>query len=337
MLTPRQQQILTLIVQLYGELEEPIGSKTLLKESPLDVSSATVRNEMKILEDQGYLVKAHTSSGRIPSFEGYHLYVNHLISDKQPTNLLEQDSEAFNSLFRERLSDPIQLAQMAANILVELTGYAAVVLNRTGEKHYIKEFRLVYLNDYSVIATLLTDQGHVESQLFNLNYQIPKDAINQVSELINSELNELSLEAASQKLKLTIPMLTQRIVGYQLNFSSLIDKTSHTLQSQRYYVVGKNNLLDLVDQTSGPNLKELFNLLDGSPKMLQLLESRQDGVEVLFDQEILNNQLNRLSLVTGTYKANELSITVGLLGPTTMPFDRIIAIVEKMIDELSRI
>lgn len=335
MLTPRQQQILSLIVQLYGELEEPIGSKTLLKESLLKVSSATVRNEMKTLEDQGYLLKTHTSSGRIPSFKGYRLYINHLITEKQPVNLLEQDSEAFNMLFRERSSNPIQLAQMAANILVELTGYAAVVLNRTAVKHYIDEFRLVYLNDNSVIATLLTDQGHVESQLFNLNFSTTKEAISQVSDLVNSELNELSLEAASQKLKLTIPLLTQRLIGYQLNFSSLIDKTNHTLQGHRYYVIGKNNIFDLVEHKSGEHIKELFNLIDGSSRMLQLLENRQNGIEVLFDQEILNNHLNQLTLVTGTYPSNDLSITVGLLGPTTMPFDRIIAMIEKMIEELT--
>ena len=93
MLTARQQQILQLIVQLYGQYEEPIGSKTLLQKSLLDVSPATVRNDMLALERIGYLKKAHSSSGRIPSFDGYRYYVDRLIEDQAEIQMAKQDSE----------------------------------------------------------------------------------------------------------------------------------------------------------------------------------------------------------------------------------------------------
>lgn len=336
MLTPRQRQILYLIVQLYGEFEEPVGSKTLLKESLLNVSPATIRNDMVILEQQGLLKKAHTSSGRIPSFDGYRYYVNRLIHHEEDMKVSGEDRDAFKDLFRERQYNELELAKMSADILVSMTGYTSVVFGQSKESHRMKELKLVYLNDNNLIAILLTDKGNVESQLFQTKFTLTKDLLQRTAQIINDELVDLPLSDVYQRMKLTIPLLTQSIVSYQFDFSELVQKTMHHLKGHRYDIIGKNNLFDFIDaQSTAEELKQLFTLIDGSPRMYQLLEERRPGIEVLFGIDVTPKGFTNLSMVTGSFSIQHQQITIGLVGPTTMTYHRVIALMEKMIHELS--
>ncbi|MRI82653.1 heat-inducible transcription repressor HrcA [Aerococcaceae bacterium DSM 109653] len=336
MLTPRQRQILYLIVRLYSEFEEPVGSKTLLRESLLNVSPATIRNDMVVLEREGLLHKAHTSSGRIPSFSGYRYYVNRLIHHEDEMRVLEEDDNAIAELFHERQVDDLQLAQMAADVLVSLTGYTAVVLGQSNDSHHLKEFKLVYLNEKNLIAIMITDGGRVETQLFVTQYPVTKDIISKTSEIVNQELVGTSIEDVYHRLKLTIPLLTQRAVSYSFDFSPLAEKTLHSLKGRQYHTSGKNNLFDFIDSlTNSEELKDLFTLVDGSASMYQMLENRQAGIEVLFGVDMSPDWVTNLSLVTGKFKRQKQEFTLGLIGPTTMPYHRIIGLMEKMITELT--
>ncbi|MCW6661530.1 heat-inducible transcriptional repressor HrcA [Aerococcaceae bacterium NML201209] len=335
MLTARQQQILHLIVQLYGQLEEPIGSKTLLQQSVLNVSSATVRNEMLALERQGYLTKAHTSSGRIPSFDAYRHYINELIHHENDA-LDKEDEMIFRELFRERQYDALQQAQMAADILAATTGHTAVVWAQNNDAHHVKEFRLIHLTDYSVIAVLLTDKGSVESQLFDLTIGISKDTIRKVADLINEEVKDLSLTEATQRMKLMVPLLLQRTISYRLDFLPLFEKMTHQLKGNHYIVSGKNNLFDMIDPNIGShNYKQIFSFVDGSREMYQLLEAREPGLEVLFGVEMSPHALANINMIAGTYYQHHQKIVIGLIGPATMRYHRIIGLIGHIIQELS--
>lgn len=336
MLTPRQRQVLYLIVRLYSEFEEPVGSKTLLRESLLDVSPATIRNEMVVLESRGLLKKAHTSSGRIPSFSGYRYYVDRLIHHEDEMNVLKEDDHAIAELFHERQADDLQLAQMAADILVSLTGFTAVVLGQSNDSHHLKEFKLVYLNEKNLIAIMITDGGRVETQLFVTLHSVTKEMVSKTSEIINNELIGTSIEDVYHRLKLTIPLLTQRAVAHQFDFSPLAEKTLHSLKGRQYHIGGKNNLFDFIDpQTNSEELKRIFTMVDGSADMYEMLESRNQGIEVLFGADMSSYWIANLSMVTGKFKQKNQEFTLGLIGPTTMPYHRIIGLMEKIITELS--
>ena len=328
LLTARQQQILQLIVQLYGEYEEPIGSKTLLQQSYLEVSPATIRNDMLALERVGYLKKAHSSSGRIPSFDGYRYYIDHLIEEQAKIEMTPQDSDLIRSLFRGRDYDAMQHAQLAADILVSLTGYTAVVLGETNDVYHLADFKLIQLDDYRVVAIVLTDNGIVESELFELKYAMDKETTMKVMQSINEELQHLPLSEAQQRLKLTIPLLIQRIVGYQMDFSSVIGKLLRHLKANRYYISGKNNLFDSVEVA---DYKRLFNLVDGSEEMFQLLELKQDMLAV----ELALGDLANVNLVTSGYRYQSQSFVIGLIGPETMPYERILGLMQHITHELA--
>lgn len=335
MLTPRQQEVLNLIVRLYGQFEEPIGSKTLLKESLLKVSPATIRNDMVVLEQRGLLKKAHTSSGRIPSINGYRYYIDRIIDEDDELDI-KLDDDSFEALTRARNYNPIQLAQLSADILVSLTGYTVVVLGQNQEPHRLAEFKLVPINHSRYIAILLTDYGKVESEIIDLQVILSREDIQRLTDMVNDELKGLILEEAYQRMKLSIPLLTQRLTAYQLDFSSLVEKAMHNIKGHRYYVSGKTNLFDLLDSsTAKDTIKELFELVDGSREMYQLLESRQKGINVLFGHEFLSNDLTLINLITGAYENQNQKMIIGLLGPTTMSYERIIPMMAMMINNLS--
>ena len=327
MLTARQQQILQLIVQLYGQYEEPIGSKTLLQKSLLDVSPATVRNDMLALERIGYLKKAHSSSGRIPSFDGYRYYVDCLIEDQAEIQMAKQDSEVIQSIFRDRHFDAMQHAQLAADILVSLTGYTAVVLGESKERYRLSEFRLIQLSESRIVAIVLTDKGSVESELVDLPRALSREDLGRLTQAINQEIVGLSLQEAQQRLKLTLPLLMQRLVGFQVDFSSVITKLMRHLKGRSYYVSGKNNLFDSVEAS---DYKRLFNLIDGSEEMFQLLEAKH-GLAV----ELGLGGLADVSLVTSSYQYQAQQVIIGLIGPATMPYQRVLGLMHHITQELA--
>lgn len=336
MLTPRQQEILNLIINLYAQFEEPIGSKTLLRESYLKVSPATIRNDMVVLERLGYLMKAHTSSGRIPSKDGYRYHVKAIIEHEDKELPMLEDDTNFDELTNAKHYSPLQLTQLFANILVSITGHTAVVLGQDMESHYFEEFKLVPIDRSRYIAILMTDKGNIESENIDLKVSLLKEDIPKVVAMINDELQGVVLEDAYQRMKFGIPLVTQRITGYQLDFSPLIEKAMHHIKGHRYYVSGKSNLFDLVDgQTSKDSIKYLFELVDGSREMYQLLEDQQQGIGIKFGYEFLSDSVANINLITGSFVNENQKIVLGLLGPMTMSYEKIIALLEMMISKLS--
>lgn len=330
LLTPRQQEILYLIVSLYGKLEEPVGSKTLLRESLMPISPATVRNEMVVLEKNGYLIKAHTSSGRIPSVEGYRYYVEHIIDQDYHEDMI--DDASFAQLINNKHYNPLQLAQLTADILVSLTGYTAVVLGQDQEAHHLAEFKLVMLNERRYLSIIITNFGKIESHVGEFKYEVSKDDLSKITTLINEELSGSLLEDAYQRLKLSIPLLTQRITGYQIDFSQVVEKAMLNIRGHQYYVSGKSNLLEFIElQDSKENIKEIFEIIDGSNTMYQLLEKRQAGINVIFGEDLPIPGLNKINLITGSYINQNQKITIGLFGPTVMSYEKILPMFDMML------
>lgn len=340
MLTARQHQILELIVRLYASLETPIGSKTLLNESYLGVSPATVRNEMLALEKNGFLLKTHTSSGRIPSYEGYRYYVDHLISDKNKLLAemdFEMDRKAVSELFRNSQKDSFKMAKLVSDLVTSLTGYSVLVFGQDREDHRIQEFKLVPLSDQQVMTILLSDQGHIENKLYRLPYPIALEELQNLTNILNSELVGVRLEDAYQRLKLTIPMILQRQLSLSLDFSSIVEKSIQQLKGARYFVSGKNNLFDSLDSRyTNLEIKHLMEMIDGSKTLFDLLDQRQEGIEVLFGQEFAPEGMRHLSLVTGTFSKELSKMTLAILGPSTMPFSRMIALMDQILKEFNQ-
>ncbi|NKZ28578.1 heat-inducible transcription repressor HrcA [Facklamia miroungae] len=340
MLTVRQHQILELIVRLYANLEVPIGSKTLLKESLLDISPATVRNEMVVLEKNGFLIKAHTSSGRIPSYEGYRYYVDRLITNIESNSwakAYESDLKAVSEIFLNRQEDNFKMAKIAADLIVSLTGLPCLVFGQNNEEHRVADFKLVPLSNHQIMAILLSDQGHVENKLIQTTYPIKDEGLQRMRSILNTELKGITLEDAYQRVKLTIPMIMQKQLSASIDFSPLVEKSIQQVKGTRYFVSGKNNIFDCLDQRYSNNeYKKLFDLIDGSNELFDLFDQCQDGIEVLFGQEFAPEGMRHLSLVTGTFTQDFSKMSLSILGPSTMQYKRMIILMEQIIKEFNK-
>ena len=336
MLTPRQKEVLFLIVQLYGQYLEPVGSKTLLKESFLKVSPATIRNDMVVLEQEGFLNKAHSSSGRIPSNQGYRYYVDRLIVQDDPIRMLDQDHKAIDLIIDDGDYDAMQLAQLAIEMLVNTTGYTGFVLGETNEQAYFQEFKIIPLSDNKVITMLVQDNGKIENKVYRLPIILSQEVIDAICELINEELSHSRLEDAYQRLKLSIPLQIQRLIGYQLDFSEVIEQALLQQKAHQYFVKGKLNLFDLMEsQLSVDAMKDLFQLIDGSKQLYELIEMNDEFINVLFGFEFAPKTLSNISIVYVRQKIENSLITLGLIGPSTMPYDRIITLIHQMVDKFN--
>lgn len=333
-LTPRQEQILDLIIQLYSQNEEPVGSRTLLENSRLKVSPATVRNDMMALEQLGFLNKAHTSSGRIPSFDGYRFYIDRLIDreDRQvefePAQSLTNPPQAAYDFqhFSTGLADKVS----------RLTKLPVVLTIQQDRYRTVKDFHLLALNDFQLLASVILDSGGVESEIFTLNQSIKEETLNKLAAFLKSELTDLTLDVAFQRLQLTLPLRIQQIVGLQLNFASLIQKAIDRHDRTFYHCAGKNQLFDLLDpKNTATSMKALFNMMDGDQEWLDYLTQRKAGIDVTLDFQVPPYQLRNLALLSTKLKVNTSTLVIALIGPAAMAYDKVIHLMHQLMFELT--
>ena len=187
MLTKRQELILKAIVEEFINTAEPIGSKTLVELYGLNYSSATIRNEMNFLENAGYLEKTHTSSGRVPSTNGYRYYVEHLLN----ANLDDKEKYQLQSVFNEDI--PFEdIIQKSCDILSNMTNLTSLVLGPDSNKQCLSHIRLFPLDEKSAVAVIITDNGHTENKTFHFDEDVSLEDIQNCTAILNDRLVAVS-------------------------------------------------------------------------------------------------------------------------------------------------
>lgn len=203
MLTERQELILKTIITDFTQTHEPVGSKTVMKQLPIKVSSATIRNEMAVLEDQDLIEKTHSSSGRIPSSEGYRYYLDNLV---EPLQLPESVYNTIGSQLDRPFHQVNEIVQEAARILSDLTDYTAFAEGPESGDVKITGFRIVPLSARQVMAILVTSDGNVQNQVYALPHNIHGEEIEKAVRMINDQLvgkslNEVNISFLSELAK----------------------------------------------------------------------------------------------------------------------------------------
>ena len=209
MLSDRQNKILKLIVEKYIKDPIPVGSKVISKE--LNCSSATIRNDMGVLEDQGLLEKTHTSSGRVPSEAGYRYYVDNLMELKE---MNAEDMLKLQIVFKNQQLAISDVITKSLQVISDMTNYTAVVLGSTSHENLLKQIEVVPIDDASMVVVIVTDKGHVEHKNIHLedvsmeevkktvgliNNLISGTPIDEINEKFNSDLNELNYYMEKEK------------------------------------------------------------------------------------------------------------------------------------------
>lgn len=346
--TKRQALILAEIVRIYNETGQPVGSKKLMTQLPFHVSSATIRNEMAVLEDEGLIQKNHTSSGRYPSTAGYRYYLDHLV---QPTAVSPQTLTEIVKNFDRDYHEIDDIVKQSAMILSNLTNYTAISLGP--EQHHVTltGFQIMPLIDDQVIAILATSAGTIESQVYRLSKRISSEDLEKAVRIINDQLVGLPMKTVQKKLVDEIPQLLRRYLTSADGFLDLFGDSLRRVVSQHLYVGGRSNLLNFVQPDDLKQLKSLYQLLDKDSLISALLTSTdlsasteetadsqpddQGMISVRLGNEFDNSLLADYGLITAKYNVGQHGQgVIALLGPTSMPYSQLIGLMQLFSDEL---
>ncbi|MHA8111209.1 heat-inducible transcriptional repressor HrcA [Lactobacillaceae bacterium Melli_B4] len=335
MLTKRQEMILSGIIQDYTQTGLPVGSKALANQLPFHVSSATIRNEMAALENQGLIEKTHLSSGRVPSINGYRYYVDHLTLSKVNTM---NDLEIIHKALDIDYHKIDEIVQHSANILSDLTNYTALTLQpEQAKSRRLKGFRLVALGDQKVMAILVTDNGNAETEMFQLPAGVSGDQLESVVNLINDHLVGQPLSVVLQKLKVEIPKEVNKYLNSPDGFIDILDEVLNKATRDRLYVGGEMNLLSFTNHDNIAYLKPLYSMLNHSSEISKFIGQPDHGISVKIGSEMSNDLLKDYSVITGTYDVGQYGKgMIAVLGPTRMPYSKVITLVSAFREELAK-
>lgn len=332
-LTDRQKLILQAIVREYTDTGAAVGSKALTNRLPIHVSSATIRNEMAALEEAGYVQKEHTSSGRVPSLAGYRYYVDHLVNDDPVAN---NDIALIQSELGGSFSKIDEIVEESANLLSKLTSYTAFTLRPEQADVQLSGFRLVPLGNHQVMAILVMDNGDVANQTFSIPRSMETDQLESVVRLINDQLVGLPLPEVMLKLNTEIPAQIKQYMQTPDGFLGLFNQVLDQAAAERFFVGGRLNLLNFSVNRDPQDLKSLYQLFDTSDDIASVLSPPDNQVRVKIGDEIRNDLLKDYSLVTATYDVGQHGRgMIAVLGPTRMPYSRMIGLVGAFRHELA--
>ena len=338
MLTERQELILKTIIQDFTKTHEPVGSKTVMTQLPIKVSSATIRNEMAVLEDQGLIEKTHSSSGRIPSSEGYRYYLDNLV---EPLQLPES---VYNQIVYQ-LDQPFhqvnEIVQEAAKILSDLTNYTAFAEGPESHDVTVTGFRIVPLSPRQIMAILVTSDGNVQNQIYALPHHIHGEEIEKAVRMINDQLVGKSLKDITPTLLKSLSM-SGNGGEHAGELLSLVEDVIKDAASEQMYVDGQINLLNNTSENDVKDIRSLYELVDHNDLISNLLESSSSNddkfpVQVRLGSELPNQLLKNYSLLTAEYSVGDHGKgTIALLGPTNMPYSQMIGLLEYFRNELAK-
>lgn len=332
MLSDRQLAIFKLLVDLYTETEMPVGSNTLMKNG-INASSATIRNELVRLEDMGLIQKVHSSSGRMPSIEGYRFYVDYLL---KPTNPPVDERYEIKKLLDRPYNATDEILALSAEILSDLTNYTAFSLGPDVKDKRLTDFRLIQLNRSQLIAILVTDKGSVESQVFAVPAMITAEDLEKMTRVITERLVGKSLVTVYQQLRTEIPLVLQRYFSNSSDMLALFGHVFHQLFDEDVYISGGMNLLDTTDMTNVEQFKSLYSFLNDREQITELILPSQSNQAIRIGDELGNLLLKDMSLITATYHVtNHGSGVIALLGPTTMSYSRLLGLIDTLTVEVS--
>ena len=326
MLTKRQLIILEALIRLYTSTGQPVGSKTLMLETAIEASSATIRIELSQLEKLGFIQKTHSSSGRMPSVKGYRFYIDNLI---KPQAVAEDKLATISEVFGSHVKQMDDIMHQSAQLLSELTHYTAIVLGPKAETSRLTGFRLLALNDNHVMAIIQTDKGTVENKVFRMPRTIKESDLVKVTNIFNRHLVGHTLTEVARKLQRDIPLLIRKYASNAAEMFLSIESVFNTSIETRHHISGKLNILDFSENIDTQKLKSLYTMLDNSGDLHALINHISDDFVVKIGDEINHDLLKDFSLITTTYNVSNYGKgVIAILGPTSMAYDETFGVLE---------
>ena len=333
-LTDRKKKILNAIIRNYLETGEPVGSRNISKYTDLNLSSATIRNEMSDLEDMGYILQPHTSAGRIPSDKGYRFYVDEILREK------EIETEAFKDLMFKKVDRLETLLKHLAKIIARDTNYAAMISGPTIHSNKVKFLQLSKIDRFKLLLVTVAEGNIINNKIIDIDSEISESEILNLNLLINTSLNGLTVE----EINLSIMNKLRTDAGV---YSDIVDKVLREVaavfesatDNLEIYTSGTTNIFKYPEISDREKASQLVNAFEEKDKLKEILagvnDDDNDGIRVYIGNEVPISDMRDLSVVTANYEIGEgLRGSIGIVGPKRMDYEKVLKTIKTVMASL---
>ncbi len=335
-LDERKVKILEAIIRTYLETGEPVGSRTISKYTDLNLSSATIRNEMSDLEELGYIVQPHTSAGRIPSDQGYRFYVDHLLESR------DKEISDMKDFVIEHTEKMEQVLKQVAKMLAQNTNYATMITSPKYSGNKVKFIQLSQLDDCQLLAVIVMENNVVKNKMIPLEEPLDNETLLRLNVLLNSTLNGLSVPEINLG---TISKMKEQAGDYSDIVGVVLDAVAETISQEELeiYTSGATNIFKYPELSDSQKASELIYTLEEKQQLATLVsdslnEENSTGIQVYIGNESPIQTMKDCSVVTATYELGEgVKGTVGIIGPKRMDYEKVMDNLKELTKQLDGI
>ena len=334
-LDERKVKILKAIIQTYLETGEPVGSRTISKYSDLQLSSATIRNEMSDLEELGFIVQPHTSAGRIPSDKGYRFYVDQLMKEK------ENEVTEMQELVIQRVDRVELLLKQLAKLLAVNTNYATLISGPQYHHTKLKFIQLSRVEAGKLLIVTVLEGNIIKNSIVSLEGELNDDDILNLNILLNNSLNGLTIEQIN--LDVISKMKEQagdrrQVVDLVLN--EVADAIRANEEDLQIYTEGTTNIFKYPELSDGQKASQLISTLEQKELLKNLFTDPEDDsgkneIQVYIGNETPVQSMQDCSVVTANYVLGDgLRGTIGIIGPKRMDYEKVVSTLRSLMNQL---
>ena len=335
-LDERKMKILQTIIKTYLETGEPVGSRTISKYADLNLSSATIRNEMADLEDLGYIIQPHTSAGRIPSDKGYRWYVDTLMEEK------EQEVTEIKEQMLQKADKMDQLLKQAAKVLAANTNYATMISAPTYNRNKLKFIQLSQVDENQIIAVIVMEGNIIKNKIVTVGENLGNETLLKLNMLLNTNLNGMSIEEINLGM---IARLKEQAGIHSEVISDVLDAVANVIQVDdlEIYTSGATNIFKYPELSDKQSAQEIISAFEEKQQLASLVtqtlsEEENKGIQVYIGNETPIQNMKDCSVVTATYELGEgMQGTIGIVGPKRMDYEHVMTPLKTLMAELDAI
>ena len=324
-LDERKKKILKAIIKTYMETGEPVGSRTISKYPDLNVSSATIRNEMSDLTDMGYIVQPHTSAGRIPSDKGYRLYVDELTREK------EAEIAEIRDMMIEKTDKMEKVLKQVAKVLANNTNYATMITVPQYSGSRLKFIQLSRVSEHQLIAVVVCEGNVIRNQIINLDEEMDDQTILKLNLLLNTNLNGIPIQDINLGM---IARLKEQAGIHSGVVATVLDAVAATIhvdeEDMEVYTSGATNIFKYPELADKSKASELISTFEEKKELVNMVrdtmsDSGNTGIQVYIGDEVPIRTMKDCSVVTATYELGSgIRGTIGIIGPKRMDYEKVV-------------
>jgi len=325
----RAQYLLKVLIQRFIRDGQPVGSRTLSRDSGLDLSPATIRNVMADLEELGFVSSPHTSAGKVPTARGYRLFVDTLVRYKQPKG---DDIRKLQAQFERQFNDSDELLSAVSSLLSSITSMAGVVTVPRAHQATLRQIEFLPLSEKRVLAILVINDREVQNRILHIDREYTAAELQRAANYINENYAGTDLLQIRERLISDLETTRDSMNRAMHDIIAVAQAAMHeTAPKNQFLLAGETNLMDFAELSDLDTLRRLFEAFSRKRFMLDLLDRsiNAKGVQIFIGDESGFRILHNCSVVTAPYNVDEDTIGVlGVIGPTRMAYDRVVPIVD---------